>query len=226
MRLYSDEGKRVSEAVYGRKYKLRIGVNNLDSKFQLSFPFPSLSPLFRCCELYRFSIAFFVIVHVLGADNVASVTASIAKIKSVADDYIPLLSRRRFVYIKSIPALSFMNAFHRSYRLNVRNTRSLLLSYLSGIHCDLLRQMTAALSLETRLASSASTMSDASLACRTLRHSHCSQHCRRKSRRESNPAMMLTTAGVLFRRHLSTLSFRITARLNDQIRQGPRLFPP
>ena len=32
MRLYSEDNKRVTEAVYGRKYKLRVGVNNLDSK--------------------------------------------------------------------------------------------------------------------------------------------------------------------------------------------------
>jgi len=31
MRLYSEDNKRVTEAVYGRKYKLRVGVNNLDS---------------------------------------------------------------------------------------------------------------------------------------------------------------------------------------------------
>lgn len=30
MRLYSEDNKRVTEAVYGRKYKLRVGVNNLD----------------------------------------------------------------------------------------------------------------------------------------------------------------------------------------------------
>lgn len=37
MRLYSEDNKRVTEAVYGRKYKLRVGVNNLDSKFYLFF---------------------------------------------------------------------------------------------------------------------------------------------------------------------------------------------
>lgn len=37
MRLYSEDNKRVTEAVYGRKYKLRVGVNNLDSKFFTSF---------------------------------------------------------------------------------------------------------------------------------------------------------------------------------------------
>ena len=38
MRLYSEDNKKVTEAVYGRKYKLRVGVNNLDSK---GLPFPS-----------------------------------------------------------------------------------------------------------------------------------------------------------------------------------------
>lgn len=33
MRLYSEDNKRVTEAVYGRKYKLRVGVNNLDSTY-------------------------------------------------------------------------------------------------------------------------------------------------------------------------------------------------
>ncbi len=37
MRLYSEDNKRVTEAVYGRKYKLRVGVNNLDSKLGFSF---------------------------------------------------------------------------------------------------------------------------------------------------------------------------------------------
>ena len=34
MRLYSEDNKRVTEAVYGRKYKLRVGVNNLDSTYE------------------------------------------------------------------------------------------------------------------------------------------------------------------------------------------------
>jgi len=33
MRLYSEDNKRVSEAVYGRNYKLRVGVNNLDGVY-------------------------------------------------------------------------------------------------------------------------------------------------------------------------------------------------
>lgn len=41
MRLYSEDNKRVTEAVHGRKYKLRVGVNNLDSEFGL-LPISSL----------------------------------------------------------------------------------------------------------------------------------------------------------------------------------------
>ena len=36
MRLYTEDNQRVTEAVYGRKYKLRVGVNNLDSKLEFN----------------------------------------------------------------------------------------------------------------------------------------------------------------------------------------------
>lgn len=37
MRLISEDNKRVTEAVYGRKYKLRVGVTNLDSMYSFFF---------------------------------------------------------------------------------------------------------------------------------------------------------------------------------------------
>lgn len=68
MRLYSEEGKRVSEAVYGRKYKLRIGVNNLDSFygfrpstcFTYGGPNSSVIPLFdkRGCPEKKIATTF------------------------------------------------------------------------------------------------------------------------------------------------------------------------
>jgi len=68
MRLYSEDNKRVTEAVYGRKYKLRVGVNNLDgfygfrpaSCFTYGGPNSSVIPLFdkRGCPEKKIATAF------------------------------------------------------------------------------------------------------------------------------------------------------------------------
>ena len=53
MRLYTEDNKRVSEAVYGRKYKLRVGVNNLDGKTTPVISF-TCSPVKSQCLLDLF----------------------------------------------------------------------------------------------------------------------------------------------------------------------------
>lgn len=60
MRLYSEDNKRVTEAVYGRKYKLRVGVNNLDSKLFSFFLF--LKKKIRFCS---FSFCFLFLILLL-----------------------------------------------------------------------------------------------------------------------------------------------------------------
>ena len=69
MRLYSEDNKRVTEAVYGRKYKLRVGVNNLDSKNKNMTKF--LSSFLSISSSFRGSISthifFFVVCYCVSA---------------------------------------------------------------------------------------------------------------------------------------------------------------
>ena len=61
MRLYSEDNKRVTEAVYGRKYKLRVGVNNLDSTYESLYLIFSFLFFFPVVYLVRESMEGFAL---------------------------------------------------------------------------------------------------------------------------------------------------------------------